>query len=182
MRTRTGATGLSVILLGIFAATPAFALEKWGPFRGQIVDVETGEPIAGAVAIVIWRQQDDPNPVQMKSKFFDAREAVTDADGRFEIPRRPPPFFSFRIFDPGITYFAPGYQPVAEVVTPPDGQPFVAPTVVQMQRLKTKAERIDFQRGLPPTMPASKMPRLLEALNKERMALGLQPIERGDVE
>ena len=93
-----------------------------------------GKGIPGAAVIAIW-WKNEPNPIQMNRSFFDAIEAVTDADGRFEIPRYPkPPFFDFQIFLPEITYFAPGYLPVRKDVTPPDGQPFVVPTVVLMER------------------------------------------------
>jgi hypothetical protein len=166
--------GLAAVLIW----RPADALEKWGPFRGQIVDAETGQPIAGAVVLVVWWEA-VPTPVQTNRKFYDAREAVTDGEGRFEVPRRPPPFFSFQIFPPQISYFAAGYMSAAEVVMPPDGQPFVASTVVKMRRLATNDERVRNQRRYPPTIPAAKMPRLLQALNRERAALGLEPITRG---
>lgn len=165
---------LGGLLLAMSLTSSVTALEKWGPFRGQVVDVETGQPIAGAVVLVVWWEA-VPTPVQTNQKFYDAREAVTDANGRFEVPRLSPPFFSFRIFDPKISYFAPGYEPVAKVVTPPEGQPFVAPTVVQMRRLKTREERIEFQRGLPPSIPFETMPNLLRVLNDERRSLGLDP-------
>jgi hypothetical protein len=168
------ALGLGAILIW----GPAEALEKWGPFRGQIVDAETGQPIAGAVVLVVWWEA-VPTPVQTNRKFYDARETVTDAEGRFEVPRRPPPFFGFRIFPPRVTYIAPGYAAQDEVVTPPDGQPLVASTVVKMRRLTTKEERVKNQRRYPPSIPAAKMPRLLQALNRERAALGLEPITRG---
>ncbi len=178
---RTGRLGsliglsMSVLLLVVGGlAAEASALEKWGPFRGQVVDVETGQPIAGAAVLVIWWKI-IPTPVQGVEKFYDAREAVTDVEGRFEVPRRRPPFFRLGIQPPQLTYFAPGYKPVAEVVTPPDGQPFVAPTVVQMRRLKTRQERVEYQHLFPPSVPFEKMPKLLEALNRERRSLGFDP-------
>lgn len=164
--------GLTGLLLGF--VPEASALEKWGPFRGQIVDGETGVPIAGAAVLVIWREN-VPNPVQGASKFYDAREAVTDGEGRFEVPRLSPPFFSFRIERPNITYFAPGYAPDREVVTPPEGEPFVAPTVVQMQRLKTKDELWRKRRSRP-YIPEEKMVGFIRAINVERKMLGLEPI------
>lgn len=156
------------------ALLPGWAAEKWGPFRGQIVDAETGQPIPGAAVLVVWWES-VPNPVQMSRRFYDARETVTDATGKFEVPRLSPPFFSFRIMDPQVTYFAPGYEPVAKIVTPPEGQPFVAPTVVQMRRLRTREERVEFQGRLPPPIPFEKMPNLLRLLNEERRQLGFEP-------
>lgn len=169
---------LGGLLLAMSLTSSVTALEKWGPFRGQVVDVETGQPIAGAVVLVVWWEA-VPTPVQTNQKFYDAREAVTDANGRFEAPRLSPPFFSFRIFDPKISYFAPGYEPIAEVVTPPEGQPFVAPTVVQMRRLQTRKEALELIGRAVPNVPwekrFEKMPHYLRALNEERQRLGLTP-------
>lgn len=167
---------LAGILLGFISAPPVEALEKWGPFRGQLVDVETGRPIVGAAVLVVWYEA-VPTPVQTNQKFYDARETVTDAEGRFEVARLSPPFFSFRIFPPQLSYFAPGYVAQAEVVTPPDGQPFVAPTVVQMRRLKTREELWQKSRGWPAMVPPEKMREFIKAVNMERGLLGLSPEE-----
>ena len=70
--------------VGLSATAPAS--ERWGSFRGQVVDVETGQPIAGAVALAIWWEV-VPSLVHGTQKFYDAREALTGPDGRFEIPR-----------------------------------------------------------------------------------------------
>lgn len=167
-----------VTLVGLFLAgvlpLPLHALEKWGPFRGQLVDVETGEPIADAAILVVW-WEDVYTPVQVNSKFYEAREAVTDVQGRFEVPRLDPPFFRFRIRPPEIIYFAPGYEGTSRVVTPPDGQPFVAPTVVKMRRLKTREELLSKSRGYPSRIPEDKMLNFLRAINVERRMLGLRP-------
>ncbi|MGH7324143.1 MAG: hypothetical protein ACREJ9_05785 [Candidatus Rokuibacteriota bacterium] len=139
------------------------------------MDVETGEPIPGAAILVVWYEL-IPHPVQTNQKFYDALEAVTDAEGRFEVPRRPPPFFDFRIRLAGVTYFAPGYVVHTEVVTPPNGQPFVDPTVVRMRRLKTRQELWEKSRARPSKVPDEKMPGFIKAINAENKTLGLGPI------
>ncbi len=152
-----------------------FEGEKWGPFRGQIVDLETGQPIPGAVAVVIWWEAVF-TPVQTNQKFYEAREAVTDADGRFEVLRLTPPFFGFRIFRPGVMIFAPGYKWEATIVTPPEGEPFVAPTVIQMRRIKTREELRKKDRSRPGGVPLEKLMELTKAVNVERQMLGLKPL------
>jgi hypothetical protein len=82
--------------------------EQWGPFRGRVVDADTGEPIPGAVAVVIWLRV-IPTPIQAHHEFFDARMAVSGRDGTFEIPRRSPPWFAFTIEPPLFDYYVPGY-------------------------------------------------------------------------
>lgn len=169
-----GTLALAGFLLGIHACSTVQAVEMWGPFRGQIMDVETGQPIAGAAVLAIWWERVD-TPVQTNRKFYEAREAVTDADGRFEIPRLSPPFFAFRFFPTQVIYFAPGYEAHTKVVTPPDGQPFVAPTIVQMRRLKTLEELRQKSRARP-DIPEEKMVEFIWAVNIERKMLGFDPI------
>lgn len=166
---------LVVGVLGILCSSGGEAAEKWGPFRGQIVDVETGQPIAGAVVLVVWYEA-VPTPVQTNQKFFDAREVVTGPDGRFEVPRRSPPFFAFRIFDPHVIYFAPGYGPDKEVVTPPGGQIFVDPTVVFLRPLKTREALLKKSRSWPVEVPLEKMTEFMKAINRESEMLGLGSI------
>jgi hypothetical protein len=92
--------------------------------------------------------------------------------------------------EPGIKVFAPGYGEPRWVVTPETGEPLVDPTIIEMRKLKTRAERL---RNLPsiPTVfhagdlpggrirnvaPEEKFRRYLEAINQERAALGLKSI------
>ena len=182
MRSTGAVAKLAVsVLLGVLVASllpsTAGAVEKWGPFRGRIVDVETGEPIAGVAVLVMW-WENVPNPVQGQRKFFEARETTTDAEGRFEVPRFSPPFFEFRILPPEIMLFAPGYVEQSESVTPPPptGQPFVDPTEIRMRRLKTRQELREKRRARPSSVPDDKMSGLIRAINIERRMLGLGEI------
>jgi hypothetical protein len=159
-------------------AIPGNASEKWGPFRGQLVDEATGKGIAGAAIIAVW-WKNEPNPIQMNRSFFDAIEAVTDAEGRFEILRYPnPPFFDFQIHPAEVIYFAPGYLPVREEVTPP-GQLFVSPTVVLLRRYDLqdpKDRRLADIRGRPGGVPLSKLTQFTRAVNVERVMRGFKPL------
>ena len=173
-RTRGRAACGVLALLAILPAGTIDAAEKWGPFRGQFIDVETGQPIVGAVVLVAWYEAVFAL-VQTNQRFYDAREAVAGADGRFEVPRLGPPFFSFRILDPQISYFAPGYIVEAEVVTPPDGQPFVASTNLQMRRAKTRGELLTKRRAYLSSIPRERIPEFLKAIAAEERMLGLEP-------
>ena len=166
---------LVALLLALAACAAVRARENWGPFRGQLVDVETGQPIAGAAILVVWWEAILSPTGHPTEEFYEARESVTDAEGRFEVPRLSVPFWKLGIQAGQVSYFAPGYAPHAELVTPPDGQPFVDPTVVQMRRLTTREERVEYQGRFPPSIPFEKMPNLLRALNEERRRLGFGP-------
>jgi hypothetical protein len=83
--------------------------KRWGPFSGRVVDKSTGEPIPGATFFAIWWRR-VPFPVQAREWFNDARVAVTDRDGHFEIPRRTLPFLSSLVDEPFLVGAAPGYE------------------------------------------------------------------------
>ncbi len=172
-RYRRVALWIGIILATIWGLSWGLGKEQWGPFRGQIVDVGTGKPIKGAAVLVVW-WKDVPTPVHAVQRFYDAREEVTDAEGRFEVPGRFPALFWLFIRKPQVIYLAPGYMAHAKVVTPPDGRPFVDATIVQMRRLKTREERRNNVLGrLPGGIPHEKMPKFIKVLNEELSALGL---------
>ena len=88
---------------------PPFHFRRWGPFEGTVVDAESGKPIPGAIVVAVWIRL-IPFPVQDREWFNDARLAVTDRDGHFEIPRRTLPFLPFLVPPPVLLCAAPGYQ------------------------------------------------------------------------
>lgn len=113
---------------------------QWGPFRGQLVDEETGAPIAGAHVMVSWDRR-LPTPTGDGGRsFLDAVETVTSSEGRFELAGRPR-YWELFATRPAVGMFAPGYVASGREVIPPDGVPFVDPTVIKMRPLKTRQER-----------------------------------------
>lgn len=162
----------ALVLLAVVAESRAEV--KWGPFRGQVVDLETGQPIEGAVALAMWWRI-IPTPVHGIEEFYDAREAVTGPDGRFEIPRLAAAPWTLGVQPAQITVFAPGYVWQATLVTPPGGEEFVAPTVVQMRHLKTREELLKKSRGYRSGIPEEKMREFLKVIDIERAMLGLRP-------
>jgi hypothetical protein len=158
--------------LGAGLAPEAAARETWGPFQGQILDVETDKPIAGAVMLAVWLEVCG---LWGQSCFVEAQEAITDADGRFQIPRLTGFRWKLGIQPPTIHVFAPGYVAEAAIVTPVSGERYVDPTVIQMRRLKTREELIRKGSGAPDFVPRHKIPGYMRAVNIERQLLGLEP-------
>jgi len=163
------------MIVGVTSCGAASSQAKYGPYRGQIVDVETNKPIAGAAVIAVWWEAVF-NPVQGKQEFYDAKEAVTNADGRFEIQKLDVPLWKLGVQPGQITYFAPGYIPVQRVVTPPNDEPFVAPTIVLMKELKTREELLKKRSSRPGGVPLEKMTEITKAINIERKMLDLTPL------
>ena len=112
--------------------------EQWGPFRGLVIDDQTGRPLQGAHVMVTWIRE--PPSLHFSQWFYDAEETVTDADGLFELPQLNRVFTAF-VAGPGINIFAPGYLMQATDVSPSDGDAYVDPTVVRMRPLETRDER-----------------------------------------
>lgn len=151
--------------------------EQWGPFRGQIVDAETGTPIAGAHVMVLW-ERDIPNPVHWTQAFYDAQEAMTDEDGLFEMPRENRLLTLF-VSTPRFAVFAPHYVPEAEELTPPSGRLYVDPTVVKMRPLRTQEEQCKHQpHGIRASVPESEASRFAAALDNYLASLRCAEVAR----
>ena len=108
--TRTAAF-LAACLLAAFApGIGGGAAHAAGPWRGQVVDAETGQPIEGVVVVAVWERL-SPGVIHQARAFHDVDEVVTDADGRFILPERelspPNPFVT--IDGPQLTMFKGGY-------------------------------------------------------------------------
>jgi hypothetical protein len=166
------------LLLASFAlvaglAPVANAREARGPFQGQVVDVETEQPIGGAVILVVWWEACG---IFGQECFVEAREAVTRADGRFQIPRLTGSRWKLGIQPPTIHVFAPGYVAESVIVTPVSGERYVDPTVLQMRRLKTREELMRKSRSRPGGVPLEKMQELTKAVNAERGMLGFDAL------
>jgi hypothetical protein len=56
-----------------------------GPYKGKIIDAETGTPIEGVVVLGEWSKV-AATPAGGVSSYYDAQETVTDKNGEFEIP------------------------------------------------------------------------------------------------
>jgi len=108
-------TAGALILLAYGACTIPWGAR--GQFSGTVVDGEAGEPIEGAVAIVVWTKCfflamdacGSPRPHGL-------REAVTGPDGRFSLDATPSPDwnpFTYLRAWPRIEVHAVGYLPVA---------------------------------------------------------------------
>ena len=58
-----------------------FLYHSEGPYRGKVIDLDTQEPIEGAVVAGVWVLEFNFTP------FCDAKETVTDKNGEFFLPK-----------------------------------------------------------------------------------------------
>lgn len=153
------------------------------PYRGLILDSDTKAPLAGAVVVALWVRE-RVYPFQVNTEHYAVRETVTDADGRFVLevkdieegaPRR--------TRKPEFLVFLPGYATYPHGYTAPKG--FLAElfegsgTTIELPRLRVRRERLDSLSSADPhrfsDTSHTDLPRLMQAVDTERVALGLRP-------
>jgi hypothetical protein len=117
-------------------------------YRGKVVDAETGQPLEGAVFVIVWEKKPALSMNGYRD-FHSAKEALTDANGEFSVDGSPgidwnP--FTYVVKTPSIAIFMPGYgpfptghvkeTPVAEMKNAMTG----AGVVIKLPKLKTQQE------------------------------------------
>jgi len=176
---------LVVNLLGPQAAGAA------GPWKAQVVDAETGQPLEGVVVLMYWIKYTVGPAGWAGGDFYDAEEAVSGQDGRFVVPSRwvftlnpfRKVFREMVIFKPGYGQWefrdAKEWEKLLdweskarreEVWEQFEGEG----VVMELPRLKTREERLDFlTRVTWSLVPSDRTRRIREAKDAERAFLGL---------
>lgn len=150
-----------VVMASALFLAPAI-LHAAGPWKGRILDIETKEPLEGTVVLAVWERV-YRTPAGPNAYFYNAKEALTDKEGRYEIPSYTPinllPIISF-MRGPRFFIFKPGYLNIEIVLDenvndkavelPERGKVFrLAPGVIELPRLRTKEERLQNMPSLP---------------------------------
>ena len=163
--------------LGAVGSAPAD-----GPWKGQIVDAETGAPLDGVIVLAYWVKFTASVGGWAGGDFVDAEEVVTGSDGRFVIP--PHSTFTllpWRKIKGELVILKSEYGQWAFRGGNPSGESIwkrleVAEEIIEMPRLRTREERLMFYRQhwhVPGFVPDEHAPRLLQAQELERANLGL---------
>ena len=181
-----------VTLLMVSVCFPAVS-ESAGPWKGQVVDKENGKPLEGVVVLARWEKRYTSFVGEMGgNEYYDSEEVVTDAEGRFVIAARQTwtvnPFSE--IYGPEFFIFKSGYGRwqfrdfdswglkdaiVSAERTRAEWRRFTAEgAVLELPSLKTKEQRIQTMQ-MPSRVPYERIPSYIEAINAERISLGLDP-------
>jgi hypothetical protein len=191
MRALRRRSTLAVVAAGLVAlAVLAWPAGAAGPWRAQIVDAETGQPLEGVVVLARWDDKTAgwPHPDR---RFHDVDEVVSDADGRIVIPARDlsrnTPVRA--IVGPDIAMFKAGYGRWRFRADGPRAkqgwQHFATDgVVVELPLARTRDERLFALESAMPAgdVPPHKFPRMRAAYDAERVRLGLSPLRREDRE
>ncbi len=172
---------LALLVLTAFHAREAAAA---GPWRGRVVDAQTGQPLEGVVVLAFWTRSWPSLGGWAAAEYQDSEEVVTGPDGRFVIrPRRSytVPLVT-KVQGPDWRIFKSGYGEWPWLTDPEQGEQFErgVETVIALPPVATRDERLSVLRAdVPPTIvPVENARRLLEAVNAERVELGLQRIRQ----
>lgn len=206
MRRRARAPIVVALWIALIAAWPTIARggamdETWGkgPWRAQIVDAETKQPLEGVVVLAIWNERYPSPGGWAGGGYFDSEEVVTGADGRFTI-RRPKTSLNpiTMIKRPEFYIFKAGYgrwrfqgepewkdlwweereRQYQEALQRFNSE---AGVVLEMLPLKTHKDRVEFIGGVRtpmPDVPRDRVQRYLHAIDDERVTLGLDQPQR----
>ena len=157
--------------------------ERGRPYRGLILDSQTKAPLVGAVVVALWRRE-RVYPFQVNTERYAVRETLTDSEGRFlmevkDIEEGAPR----RTRKPEFLVFLPGYGAFPHRYTSPKG--FMATlfegtgTTIEIPQLENREDRLSNLRSVGPyrfsESPERDLPRLMKAIDEERVALGLDP-------
>ncbi len=71
-----------VFIIGYWERVEGAEFMDFGPYQGKVVDVDTKEPIEGAVVLVEWSQKHFFGG----STLIDVQETLTDKNGEFYLP------------------------------------------------------------------------------------------------
>ncbi len=159
-----------------------------GPYKGKVVELETGNPIERAVVAASWSIEEVPHA----QKICDAEETVTDKNGEFVLPKGSCVSHPFaKIFGPYVIVFKPGYlgypplghnEEEKRAHMPNWGKPRLFKdkkqyNVIELGRPKTREEReltLDHADFPIHDEVVEKLPNLIKLINEERKNLGFK--------
>lgn len=165
-----------------------------GPWKGKIIDIETKEPLDGAVILAVWERV-WRTPAGGIADFYEIKEVLTNKEGKFEVPSYTTinlqPILSY-VRGPHFTIFKPGYLNLSGVdfgnfflkgakEAPLErkdiyGKTFrLASGIIELPKLKTKEERKMAMPGpLGDDSYYKKQKLFIMLLNEENKNLGLK--------
>jgi len=166
----------------IFTSGCGFIAWRDGPYKGKVIDAETGKPLEGVVVLGVWYKE-LPSPGGTVGSYFDAQETVTNKNGDFEVKGLGLQIFStvsgmhVLIFKAGYEYIGSGpwesfkLAPIFKKKIAWEGEKAIIP--LRKLTMEERKVRLFGKENV----PDEKQRLLIRELNKERLSLGLTPYE-----
>jgi hypothetical protein len=174
---------ISLICFLLLFPSCAYPVRYDGPYKGRIVDAETGAPIEGVVVLGVWYKE-TPTVAGAVGSYYDAQETVSDKNGDFEIRGLGLKVFSF-VAPMNVLVFKAGYSQIGLA----QWESHKYEGGLMRDKAKVEDDRVILPlRKLPmekrkarlfgkEDIPDEKQKLLIRELNKENKALGLQLYE-----
>lgn len=186
------AAALALLLVAVGGARAAAEDEEGvlrapaGPYRGRVVDGQTGRPVPDALVVILWQRFDDE--IQGLRRLVTARETFTDSNGAFvhdvgALESTLPP----RTLTPRLLVFRPGFTsvPSGPQVSPPgvSASQFTGPggvaTVTPVSDYEDRAEAFNTFIAMlsnAQLFPPTGLPDTEELIRFELQSLGVRPL------
>jgi hypothetical protein len=178
---------LVTLTIALFFASSGCAIYQKPEFIGKVIDVETKDPIEGAVVVAAYYERPViSGPGGGSATVINVRETVTRKDGTFLIPAYSTilrPFSGeyrtlFTVFKPGYASI-PGWD-LEELLSKGAGKESIIPWiynkdlkfrlfpgVIELPRLITVDERMKASPGLPTGYTEAQLPLLFNAIQED---------------
>ncbi len=97
-----------LLIISFYAFPPP--LKASGPWKGQVVDAETKQPLQGVVVLAVWHKYWPDFDGLPAFGYVDSEQVITDKDGRFTIKARSfIPSDPIVMEEPEFHFLKPGY-------------------------------------------------------------------------
>lgn len=171
----------ALLVIGVLGGvTPVPVRSEAAAFHGAVVDGETGDPLEGAVIVVVWHRfayVPLPHPVRI---VYKVTEQLTVADGEFSVDVSPG-LISPAFADREVVVYKPGYRPVAQTSRDKHA-PLFGERVIRLTKIRVVQEARTYRIGsdvhvytcvpsLPPNrqcVPESQVPNLVRLLEIQK--------------
>jgi hypothetical protein len=174
--------GIIIFLFLMCTANACYPIRHDGPYKGRVIDAETGKPLEGVVVLGVWYKE-IVTPAGGVGSYYDAKETVTDKNGEFEIKGMGMRILTnigpihVLIFKAGYAHIGLGLWESLKLdggllkkkVTW-EGERAIIP--LRKLTMEERKKRIIAR----PSVPDNKMTMLTEEVNKERIEEGLSPL------
>lgn len=173
-----------LVFLLVLTSGCCYPIRYDGPYKGKVVDAETGRPIKGVVVLGVWYREKVTVAGGVGS-YYDADETVTDKDGDFEIKGKGLRILT-NIAPMHVLIFKAGYQYIGEGLWDSlnlDGGLMLKKVawqgdraIIPLKSLTVEERKKGDNPPSRPSIPDDKMKLLTDEINKERIAFGLTPL------